>query len=275
MIGVAADGGGARELGAGVVLVAAAALASCGYGQVDEATAPVAVPQAAPSAGGDGAAVPPLTPSPGGPASAALPGPSPSAAPDPGTVFARVRNLALYPPADRVAGFAFHESLFQTALNMVPSGRPGRVDNPEFHHRRVTAGPGFVVMASRGRDTGPATSVDIVVKPGTTVVAPVDGTVVDTSKYLLYCQTPDHRVAIEPTGRPAWRVVLFHLSGVSVKPGDSVVAGQTPLGKPHVFTPHSAQYDEYVRGGHPHVHLEVEDAPVVPTPGCPISGATG
>lgn len=42
-------------------------------------------------------------------------------------------------------------------------------------------------------------------------------------------------------------------------PGDRVVAGVTPLGRARSF-PFRSQVDRYVRGGRPHVHVEVVDA---------------
>lgn len=210
---------------------------------------------------------------------AASPTPTASDTADPTTVpgsesappvFASAQDLTLQPPAARVAGYAYHESLFDTAMPLVPQGRPKKIDNPTFVRPPNADGPRYIIMASRGRPTGPSTGVDIVLDPGEQVVAPVSGEVVDASQYELYCTTPDRRVIIKPDQAPERRVVIFHLDKVAVVEGQQVVAGQTLLGEPRIFNPHSAQYDSYVAGGRPHVHLEVEREPSRPLPGCPI-----
>lgn len=190
--------------------------------------------------------------------------------PPPLIPFADAAGVQLMPLAPKVEGYAYHESLFPTALSLSPHGHATKVDNPRFSRLKRSVGPDYVVMASRGRDSGPTTGVDIVLDEGTTVVAPVNGEVVDASAYKLYCETPDRRLIIRPSDHPDDRVVLFHLTDVQVNRGDVVEAGVTPLGRPRVFSPHSAQYDAYIAGGHPHVHLEVEGEPTEPLPGCPI-----
>lgn len=246
---------------AGAFLVLAVSLAAC-------SSDPSPSPQANPD-GGD-----PVAPGAAQP-SAVVAGPDQAAQSDAavrptGASFADARGLDLSPPAQNVVGYAYHESLFPTALSLSPHGHPNKVDNPRFNRPKAGDGPDYVVMASRGRSSGPTTGVDVVLNEGATVVAPVTGEVVDASSYRLYCQTPDKRVIIRPDESPNERVVLFHLTDLQVKEGDAVAAGVTPLGHPRVFSPHSAQYDSYIPGGHPHVHVEVEGEPAAPLPGCPM-----
>lgn len=198
--------------------------------------------------------------------------------PSPGATFPSIRSqafaeadgLMLERPAAKVDAYAYHESLFKTAVEMTPLGRAAVIDTSAFIRLKPTSGPRYIVMASRNRGTGPTTAVDVVLPPGETIYSPVSGVVVDASEYRLYCRVPDHRVIIRPDASPNHRVVLFHLVDVHVRKGDVLIAGRSPVGRPHVFTPHNAQYDNYVRGDRPHVHIEVETFPSRPLPGCPV-----
>lgn len=193
---------------------------------------------------------------------------TPSGQEAPGRVMARAKQLLVLVPARKHVALAYHESLFGTAVAMVPKGRPRLIDHPGFRPpKRTTPRPRYLVMASRGRGTPASSAVDVVLRRGTRVLAPVTGRVVDTSSYRLYCRRLDRRVIIRPDAAPRMRVVIFHVERVRVRKKEQVVAGQTRLGKPREFGL-TAQYDSYVGGNHPHVHVEVERRPTRPTPGC-------
>jgi hypothetical protein len=49
---------------------------------------------------------------------------------------------------------------------------------------------------------------------------------------------------------------MIHLSGVRVHRGEPVFATLSVIGYPRVF-PFRSQVDDYVRGGNPHVHIEI------------------
>jgi murein DD-endopeptidase MepM/ murein hydrolase activator NlpD len=98
--------------------------------------------------------------------------------------------------------------------------------------------------------------VDIVLRPGVPVLAPVDGTVRNVRRYRLYRRYPDVRVAIAPDADPGRRVVVIHLRGVTLQRGDRVEASTTVIGRARSF-PFESQVDRYVRGSFPHVHIEV------------------
>ena len=113
-------------------------------------------------------------------------------------------------------------------------------------------------------DTDMDTSIDVGAMAGTTVIAPVDGTVVLIRDYRLYDEMDDIEIHIQPDGRPDLDVVLIHTYEPLVKAGDHVEAGITPLS--HVrdieaeltdvqlgfFTPEGV-------GGN-HTHVQVNDA---------------
>jgi hypothetical protein len=84
--------------------------------------------------------------------------------------------------------------------------------------------------------------------------------------YRLYWRYPDVRVEIRPEGVPDRRVVLIHLARVRLRPGDRVQASVTRIGEVRRFR-FESQVDRYVRGRHPHVHMEVKDPAKAPSKG--------
>lgn len=196
------------------------------------------------------------------PALRAAPGASSAAeppAPPPTAVFAEAVGLPLHLPAAGPRLVAFHEASMEGAVAMDPHGtcRPCR-------HPRFRAGPPdgdarYAVMDPRGRGSAPTSAADVVVDRRARVVAPVSGLVHEVRVYRLYGRYRDARVTIVPDGAPELEVVLLHLQGGRLAPGDRVVAGVTPLGRVRSL-PFRSQVDRYARGRRPHVHLEVVDA---------------
>jgi murein DD-endopeptidase MepM/ murein hydrolase activator NlpD len=123
-------------------------------------------------------------------------------------------------------------------------------------------------LNTRDRGTGDRTAADVVVQPGTTVVAPVSGTVVQAGGYRLYCAYDDETVVIEPDAHAGWKVVLLHVQGVLVAAGARVEAGVTSVATQAHQLPFGSQVDKLatVAPPWPHVHVEVDDPAVVDTP---------
>jgi hypothetical protein len=174
--------------------------------------------------------------------------------------FASAGEVVLQLPARRVRGVAFHEAALPGAKAMRPVGRCA----PCRHHRfapRPADGSGlrFIVLPPRGRGSSPTSAVDVVVGARTTLFSPVTGTVRAVEPYRLYGRHRDVRVVLRPDGAPGTHVILIHLRGVRLSEGDRVEASVTPLGWARGF-PFGSQVDRYVRGGLPHVHIEVVDA---------------
>src|SRR5439155_17258112 len=115
---------------------------------------------------------------------------------------------------------------------------------------------GYTVMSSRGRGTPATSAADVVLPAGTPVRSPVTGRVVEVRPYRLYCRYPDEEVRIRPDGGGPLTVVLIHLTRIRVEPGERVFATLSVIGFPRVF-PFRSQVDDYVRGGNPHVHIEI------------------
>ena len=167
-------------------------------------------------------------------------------------------GVTLLLPVARIELIGFHEA-----------GHPGS-------QAINAAGTGVSIMTleSRGRGTASRSAADIVVPPGEPVVAPVTGTVVASSGYILYCQYDDQLVYIEPDGLPGWQVRLFHVEGSAPPVGTRVVAGETVIASSARLLPFESQIDEHTsEPSWPHVHIEVVDTSVPdtrpPGPGCP------
>jgi hypothetical protein len=163
----------------------------------------------------------------------------------------------------------YHEASLPPTLDLHPFGHLIHNYNRfKFDRPAPTKGPGYIVMSSRGRSHPATSAVDIVVKPDTAVRSPVTGTVVGVRPYLLYCRYPDLRVAIEPRANPGVLVVMIHLRNVHIRRGQRVFATLSVIGRPRDF-PFRSQVDDYLRGGNPHVHIEVEKPSPNPVSACP------
>ena len=100
---------------------------------------------------------------------------------------------------------------------------------------------------------------------GATVYAPVSGKVVLVKEYELYQQFDDIQIHIQPEGRSDLDVVLIHLTDPSVKAGDIVEAGKTPIAKirdVYQYIGESMQLKQYTASSDNgnHTHIQVNDA---------------
>jgi biotin carboxyl carrier protein len=182
--------------------------------------------------------------------------------------FARAAGITLVEPGREIVAVTYHESLFGSAAALHPFGHVVRNASPDkFDPPPSTPGPGYIVMDTRGRPTPATSAADLVMETTTPVRSPVTGRVLSVTSYLLYCDTPDVRVMIRPEADHTRSVLVVHVTGVHVESGDHVVAGRTVLGRPRQL-PYHDQTDDYVAGGHPHVHIEIERDGSSPLPGC-------
>ena len=117
-------------------------------------------------------------------------------------------------------------------------------------------GVDFFGIGEHHTDDFPLSAADVVLRPSWPVHAPVTGRVIDVTPYRLYCRYADVEVRIRPTGQTRLSVIMIHLSGVRVHRGEPVFATLSVIGYPRVF-PFRSQVDDYVRGGNPHVHIQI------------------
>lgn len=152
---------------------------------------------------------------------------------------------------------------------------------------------GEFIRCFREGNAGPIMSaIDCGGPVGATVYAPVTGEVILVKQYKLYNEIDDYRIHIRPEGRPDLDVVLIHLTDVTVKAGDKVTAGVTPMAKIRdifQYLDESLQLKNYTaendNGNHTHIQVnnanhpeytaldELKPQPV--TPGEPNAQAPG
>jgi hypothetical protein len=144
----------------------------------------------------------------------------------------------------------------------------GPKESAEVASAEETAAPplrfeGKVVRLYRtGRD-GPAdTAADVGARGGTTILAPVTGTIVAVHRYMLYGQYQDYEVHLIPDGFPRVDVTVLHLSDPAVRAGQHVTGGLTGIGKVRWLSKlFESQLDEYTHDGGNHVHVQLDTAP--------------
>lgn len=125
---------------------------------------------------------------------------------------------------------------------------------------------GEFIRCFREGNAGPIMSaIDCGGPVGATVYAPVTGEVVLVKQYKLYDEIDDYRIHIQPEGRPDLDVVLIHLTDVTVKPGDKVTAGVTPMAKIRdifQYLDESLQLKNYTaeNDNGNHTHIQVNNA---------------
>ena len=182
-----------------------------------------------------------------------IPPPIPRVVTEPGgSAFAYTSGIMLVHPASRVELIGFHESGHDGSKQLVTASTARRT----------------MTMESRGRGTGSRSAADIVVDPTVEIRSPVTGTVIRGGGYILYCDTRDEFLVIEPDAQPGWEVKVLHFSGLRVGAGDRVVAGATVIGDHATQLPFTSQVDEFTASpSWPHVHIEVVDPSIPDRPG--------
>ncbi|MTV26819.1 M23 family metallopeptidase [Nitriliruptoraceae bacterium ZYF776] len=204
----------------------------------------------------------------GGDAASAAPDPRPDAAPVPAPTptVGRRGPLTLHVPVADPIVVGFHEAATIDAHAISPVGRlvanrnPTRLDDPGDE----PGGTDYLMLSSRGRSAAPTSAIDVVARDDDPILSPVTGTVTDVREYLLYGRHVDRRIEIVPDADPAVRVVVIHVDGVAVQPGDHVEGGVSPIAATANRFPFSSHIDRETEPDRwPHVHIEVQprDAP--------------
>jgi hypothetical protein len=157
----------------------------------------------------------------------------PAGRPQP-TAVATLNGLRIQLPiaAERVTAIGYHGA-GDGALALEPIGRQGNQGLLGRLARRILgSGNSDLVWYQLARGAGPETSgLDVGAAPGTDVYAPVHGTIVGITPYVLGGKRFGSRIDIQPTTAPS--LVLFvkqvrARSGLSV--GEEVTAATTRIG---------------------------------------------
>jgi hypothetical protein len=119
------------------------------------------------------------------------------------------------------------------ALTLDPVGRQGNAGLlTRLWHRLAGGGDGRLVWYQLSGSAGPGTSALVVgAAPGTDVYAPVDGTVVGITDFVLSNRTYGARIDIRPQAAPSVIVSLTHLRpDPALTVGSAVVARRSKIG---------------------------------------------
>ena len=125
---------------------------------------------------------------------------------------------------------------------------------------------GEFIRCYRSGNAGPTMSaIDCGAAAGSTVYAPVSGTVVLVKEYDLYDAYEDYQIHIQPEGREDLDVVLIHVQDVCVEAGDTVQAGVTEIAAVrdvYAYIGGSMQLKDYTAEDDDgnHTHIQVNDA---------------
>lgn len=197
---------------------------------------------------------------------------SPSAEPTP--IFARVKGLELRLPVrvEDLTEVGFHQASYSYALRMksaMPAADMKAAKREKGTGRDIALQQkgadaelvGSALVMWRNRPGKPDTAVDVGARAGSPVLAPLTGTVVKVKRYSLYGKYDDFELHIQPDGKPGLDLVMIHISDLTVKPGDRVRGGVTPVGTVRKLSDRvNHQLGDYTRGGGDHTHIQLNDA---------------
>jgi hypothetical protein len=189
--------------------------------------------------------------------------PEPEPEPWKAVPIAEFGGIEVYEISDQIQLVGFHEAAYTVALPMTPTDPPavnhGRAP-VNFHSRGYGGRAETMILPTRLREASPVSAIDVAVKAGAPIFAPISGVVTAVKPYNLYNKYPDARIEIAPTGHPELQLTVLHVTGPLVNVGDTLVAGQTPFAKQATPFPFESQIDRFARAKtgaiHPHVHME-------------------
>jgi murein DD-endopeptidase MepM/ murein hydrolase activator NlpD len=195
-------------------------------------------------------------------------------APDPTPYFASYGRLKLRLPVEtkRLTEIGFHQASYAWALRMkspLKDAVVSAVNAKRGTGRDISSQPtgpdttlvGQVIRMWRSRPGKPDTAADVGAKAGSTIISPVTGTVVKIKSYKLYGKWPDWEMHIIPDGYSNLDIVMIHITDPTVKAGERVIAGVTPVGHIRKLSDKvTDQLAQYVKDGGDHVHLQVNNA---------------
>lgn len=197
----------------------------------------------------------------------------------PTPVIANYQDILIHTPIapKELQGILFHQASFETALPLetqLPYADPEKMEIDADYQIAEEQPTGNEWLDGLGlhlwrADTATEmdTSIDVGGEAGTQVYSPIDGTVVKVNTYDLYETVEDYEIHIQPTGHAELDLVIIHIDSVSVKEGDKVVAGVTPvaivrdLAGEDITDIQLSYYTREEHGNHTHIQLNNADYP--------------
>jgi hypothetical protein len=168
----------------------------------------------------------------------------------------------------RVTAIGYH-GVDNGALELEPVGRKANEGVLGRLVRRIAGGgdAGLAYYHLGGR--GPATAVlDVGAAPGTDVYAPVDGTIVGITDFVISGRPLGSRIDIQPASAPSLVVSLTHLrSDPALTVGAAVTSATSKIGTVLDFSRVERQaLARYTQDAGNHVSMEVHPAPTLAIP---------
>jgi hypothetical protein len=201
----------------------------------------------------------------------ALPGPAsrllPLGPPTPLTVALHSGLRVQLPIAqNRVTAIGYHSS-DSGALPLRALGRQGNAGALSRLAHKIFGGGGggFVYYQLSGDETA---VLDVGAARGTDVYAPVDGTIVGISDYILNGRAYGSRIEIQPSAAPSLVVSLTHVrANGTLSVGSAIAASTTKLGKVIDLSGVEKQaLSKYTQDSGNHVSIELRPAATLTLP---------
>jgi hypothetical protein len=201
----------------------------------------------------------------------ALPGPAsrllPVGPPTPLTVALHSGLRIQLPIAEsRVTAIGYHSS-GDGVLPLRALGRQGNAGALSRLAHKIFGGGGggFVYYQLSGGETA---VLDVGATPGTDVYAPVDGTIVGISDYILNGRVYGSRIDIQPSAAPSLVVSLTHLMpNAALSVGSMIAASNTKLGRVLDLSGVEKQaLAKYTQDAGNHVSIELRPAATLTLP---------
>ncbi len=182
----------------------------------------------------------------------------------PTAVFAHMKKYAvpLHLPAapGEMLAVGFHQSWNVRGTDMIPALQVHPRDKYESTKQALRADPALklFLMMSRGRGSSEYTAADCAVKPGSTILSPVTGTVTLIKRYKLSGTINDYQLEIKADGASPVRVVMIHIQDLRVRVGERVEGGVTPVATVRHLTLDN-QVNRYLPWPADHTHIQIND----------------
>jgi hypothetical protein len=129
----------------------------------------------------------------------------------------------------QATAIGYHSSA-ENAFALKPLGHQGNEGALQSVFHRIFGGGGGHPTWYQ-LDGGPTSALDVGGAPGTSVFAPVDGTIVGLTPYIVAGRTFGSRIDIQPQSAPSLVVSITQVrADPSLKVGSNVVSGATRIG---------------------------------------------
>jgi len=166
----------------------------------------------------------------------------------------------------RVTAMGYHSS-GDGVLPLTPLGHQGNEGVLSRLAHKIFGGGhgGFVYYQLGGGDTA---VLDVGATPGTDVYAPVDGTIVGISDYILDGRAYGSRIDIQPSAAPSLVVSLTHLTpDPALTVGSTIAASSTKVGRVVDLSGVERQaLAKYTQDAGNHVSIELRPAATLTLP---------